>query len=79
MNKEAALKKGYFTFYDSVNNETLALTLVKIHKDKLATVGDGVHFFCVDFKATDGKVYDLDFFMKGPDKDHLKFTEIAVH
>ncbi len=76
---ETALRGGYFTFYDKVTEEPLALTLVKIHKDRLSTVGKNTHFFCVDLKATNGNVYDLDFFMKGTDKDHLTATEVTLH
>jgi hypothetical protein len=43
------------------------------------TIGDGVYFFCVDMKATNGRVYDIDFFMKGPDRDQLEPTEIIIH
>jgi hypothetical protein len=41
-------------------------------------VGEGLYFACSDFKATDGKTYDLDFFMKDSDAG-LAVTEIMIH
>ena len=46
--------------------------------DKLAKVGEGVYFACCDFTASDGKTYDLDFFMS-EDPHGLAVSEIAVH
>lgn len=76
---DAKLKGGYFLVYDAKGRVALQLTLEKVHRERLSQIGDGVVFVCADFKGADGKVYDLDFFMKGPDKDHLSVTEITVH
>jgi len=57
----------------------LELELIKIHKDKLAGLGDDTYFVCADFKATDGNTYDIDIFMQGKSKDDLKPTEKIVH
>ncbi len=76
--KDAALKGGYFTVYDAQAKAPLALTLDKVHQDKLAQVSDGLYFACSDFKATDGKMYDLDFFMKGTDSG-LEVSEVMIH
>ncbi len=78
INKDTALKGGYFCCYDTKANAPLALKLDKVHQDKLATVSDGLYFACSDFKATDGKMYDLDFFMKSTDHG-LEVSEVAVH
>lgn len=77
--RDSALKGGYFLVYDKETGQSLELSLVKVHKDRLSTIGHGVYFVCADFKTPEGKVYDLDIFMKGPDKDHLAVTEISVH
>lgn len=77
--KDAALKGGYFLVYDGKAKKALVLTLVKVHKDRLSKVGDDVYFACADFKTPGGKVYDLDIFMKGHDKNHLVVTEVTVH
>jgi len=76
--KDAKLKGGYFLVYDPVSKKTLEMTLDKVHEDRLSKVADGVYFACVDCKATDGKVYDVDIFMKG-DKSKLEVNEVSVH
>jgi len=77
--KDAALKGGYFVVYDPVAKQPLALTLVKVHKDRLSKMGDDTYFACADFTTPDGKVYDLDVFMQGADAGSLKATEVSVH
>jgi len=77
--KDSKLKGGYFVVYDKKAQMPLALTLKKVHKDRLSTIGEGVYFVCADFETPAGKVYDLDIFMKGPDKDHLAVTKVLVH
>ena len=58
--------------------QDLALDLVRVHDDRLSDLGDGKYFACVDMKAADGKIYDIDFFLTGqPGK--MKVTETAVH
>jgi hypothetical protein len=76
--KDAALKGGYFCIYDAKANAPLALTLDKVHQDKLAKVSEGLFFACCDFKATNGTMYDLDFFMKAAPTG-LVVSEVAVH
>jgi len=75
--KDAQLKGGYFLIYDPVNKKTLELTLDKVHEERLSKVSDGLYFACSDFKGTDGKTYDLDFFMKGEKK--LEVSEVSIH
>jgi len=75
---DSKLKGGYFLVYDGVDKKPLQLKLVKVHKDKLASLGDGVYFACTDMKASDGTLYDLDFFMKQTEHG-MKTTEVAVH
>ncbi len=78
VNKESELKGGFFVVYDDVAKEPLALTLDKVHKERLATLGKGVYFACADFAATNGKMYDLDIFMED-DHGEMEVTEINVH
>ena len=77
--KDSALKGGYFMVYDSKAGESLTLSLLKVHENRLSSIGNDVYFVCADFKTPEGKVYDLDIFMKGHDKDHLAVTEVSVH
>ena len=77
--QDAALKGGYFLVYDKEQKNSLILELEKVHKERLSKIGEDVYFACADFKTPQGKIYDLDIFMQGPDKEHLKVTEVAVH
>ena len=76
---DAKLKGGYFMFYDKKDNKPLLLTLDKVHKDRLAQVGDNLFFACTDFKEKSGKMYDLDFFMKADQMGKLKVSEVMIH
>jgi len=65
-------------FHVKYEGQDLALDLVKVHDDRLSDLGSGKYFACVDMKATDGKTYDIDFFLTGqPGK--MKVTETWVH
>jgi hypothetical protein len=75
---DSKLKGGYFLVFDGVDKKALQLKLVKVHQDKLASLGDSVYFACTDMKASDGTVYDVDFFMK--DSGHgIMTTEVSIH
>lgn len=76
--KDAKLKGGYFLVYDAKAQKPLVLTLEKVHQDKLSKLGNNSYFACSDFKAADGKTYDLDFFMKGTDSS-LSISEVIIH
>ena len=65
-------------FHVNHEGKDLALDLVKVHDDRLSSLGEGKYFACVDMKATDGTVYDIDFFMTGAPGD-MKVTETSVH
>lgn len=78
INKDTDLKGGYFLVYDSQAQKPLALTLEKVHKDKLAKVGENLYFACTDLKEKGGSTYDLDFFMKGSNSG-LTVTEVTIH
>ena len=79
VDKESALKGGYFLVYDKIAEKALVLSLLKVHKERLSKVGKETYFACADFETPEGKVYDLDIFMKGPNKDELVVTQITVH
>jgi transglutaminase-like putative cysteine protease len=67
---------GYFKLEH--NRKELSLQLVRVHLEYLADLGGGVSFACVDLVGTDGPVYDVDFFMKGP-PGAMTVTETSVH
>jgi hypothetical protein len=65
-------------FHVNYEGKDLALDLVKVHDDRLSSLGEGKYFACVDMKATDGTTYDIDFFMAGK-PGNMKVTETSVH
>ena len=76
---KAAETEGVFVVVDPKTGETLELVLDKVHRARLSKVAEDKYFACADFTTKDGKVYDLDVFMEGPDKDSLEFSEFSVH
>ena len=65
-------------FHTKYQGKDLALDLVKLHDDRFSSLGADKYFACVDMKGTDGKIYDIDFFMVvQPGK--LTVTETSVH
>jgi hypothetical protein len=65
-------------FHLKYEGQDLALELIKVHDDRLQDLGDGKYFACVDMKGTDGKTYDIDFFLTGP-PGKMKVTDASVH
>jgi hypothetical protein len=65
-------------FHMPYQRKDLALDLVKLHDDRFSSLGGDKYFACVDMKGTDGKIYDIDFFIVvKPGK--LTVTETSVH
>jgi len=65
-------------FHVNYRGKNLALDLVKVHDDRLSNLGGGKYFACVDMKATDDTIYDIDFFMAGQ-PGSMQVTETSVH
>jgi hypothetical protein len=65
-------------FHMPYNRKDLALDLVKVHDNRFSSLGGNKYFACVDMKATDGKMYDIDFFM-AVQGSKLNITETSVH
>ena len=77
-NITAETNKNDGKFHVKHEGQDLALNLIKVHDDRLQDLGDGKYFACVDMKGTDGKTYDIDFFLTGqPGK--MNVTDTAVH
>ena len=72
--KSSADRKFHVTY----RGKNLALDLVKVHDDRLSNLGGGKYFACVDMKAADGTIYDIDFFMAGQ-PGSMAVTETSVH
>ena len=65
-------------FHVKYQNKDLALDLIKVHDDRLSSLGGGKYFACVDMKAANGTIYDIDFFMAGQ-PGSTRVTETSVH
>jgi transglutaminase-like putative cysteine protease len=74
--EQSKTEGGYFKV--PFRQKELRLELVRVHLEYLSDLGAGVHFACVDLVGTDGPVYDVDFFMKGP-AGAMTVTETSVH
>jgi hypothetical protein len=73
-----AAKSADKKFHMPYQRKDLALDLVKVHDDRFSSLGGGKYFACVDMKGTDGRIYDIDFFMAvQPGK--LTVTQTSVH
>jgi hypothetical protein len=73
-----ASKSADKKFHVPYQRKNLALDLVKVHDDRFSSLGDDKYFACVDMRGTDGKIYDIDFFMVvRPGK--LTVTQTSVH
>ncbi len=67
---------GIFPLVD--HDEELALKLVKVHTEYLATLGPHEHFACVDLVDANGDVHDVDFFIHG-DPGSMAVTRTLPH
>ena len=76
--EKAKANDGKFSVKDGVLNKTWLLELVRVHTDKLTQLDDKTYFACVDFKADDGTVVDVDFYMKN-DAGKLTLSDTTVH
>ncbi|PYL20876.1 MAG: hypothetical protein DMF44_14100 [Verrucomicrobia bacterium] len=65
-------------FHIPFQRKDLALDLVKVHDDRLSSLGGNKYFACVDMKGTDGRLYDIDFLMVVKPAQ-LTVTETSVH
>ena len=78
IDEAAKANNGRFPAKDDVLNKTWQLTLVRVHTDKLTQLDASTYFACVDFKADDGTLVDVDFYFKD-EGGTLKRTDTTVH
>ena len=78
IDEAAKANNGKFPAKDDVLNKTWQLTLVRVHTDKLTQLDASTYFACVDFKADDGTLVDVDFYFKD-EGGALKRTDTTVH
>ncbi len=72
--RKSQANEGYFPVKDKMQGKTLKLKLQKIHRKRLAHLGNDEYFVCANFEGQDGKTYDIDIFMKGTNKNNLEAT-----
>lgn len=77
--KEKAKEQGgWMIVPDTKTNEDVKLRLHRIHRERLSKTADKTYFVCADFESSEGKRYDLDFWVKG-DGDHLAVSDVTIH
>jgi hypothetical protein len=65
-------------FHVRYRGKDLPMDLIKVHNDRFSSLGGDRYFACVDMKAIDGTMYDIDFFMAGQ-PGSIRITETSVH
>jgi hypothetical protein len=73
-----AQKSADKKFHVQSGGKDVALDLITIHDDRLSDLGGNKHFICVDMKAANGAIYDIDFFTTVR-SGTLSVTEASVH
>jgi len=73
-----SMKSADKKFHMPYQRKDLALDLIKVHDDRFSSLGGDKYFACVDMRGTDGKIYDIDFFMV-VQTGKLTVTETSVH
>jgi hypothetical protein len=73
-----AQKSADKKFHVQSGGKDVALDLITIHNDRLSDLGGNKHFVCVDMKAANGAIYDIDFFISLR-SGTLSVTEASVH
>jgi hypothetical protein len=73
-----AQKSADKKFHVQSGGKDVALDLITIHDDRVSDLGGNKHFVCVDMKAANGAIYDIDFFITVR-SGTLSVTETSVH
>ena len=73
-----AAKSADKKFHMPYQRKDLALDLIKVHDDRFSSLGGDKYFACVDMRSSDGKMYDIDFFMV-VQTGKLSVTQTSVH
>jgi hypothetical protein len=71
-------KDGVFKVEDPELHKTWDLKLDHVHTERLSKLNADTYFACVDMKDPDGKVIDVDFFLKSKG-DKLEMTDTTIH
>ena len=71
-------KDGVFQVEDPELHKTWDLKLDHVHTERLSKLKADTYFACVDMKDPNGKVIDVDFFLKSKG-DKLEMTDTTIH
>ncbi len=78
--KDRALKGGYFLLWDDKEGRTLRLKFSKFHKKVRYIKDEGAYFMCTDFISVDDRrLIDVDFWLKPAEDGTLRVTAIKIH
>ena len=70
--EQIRLGEGHFRL--PFGDRELRLNLVRVHTEYLSNLGSHRYFACVDFKADDGTMVDVDFYFKDDDGAWAEIT-----
>ena len=73
-----AQKSADKKFHVQFGVKDVALDLITIHGERLSDLGENKHVVCVDMKAANGVIYDVDFLITVR-SGTLSVTEASVH
>jgi hypothetical protein len=73
-----AQKSADKKFHIQSGGKDVALDLIAVHDDRLSDLGGNKHSLCVDMKAANGAIYDIDFFIIVR-SGTLSVTDASVH
>ncbi len=79
VNAEKKENKGIFVVKDQETGKNIEMNLMKVHNKDLSYLGNDTYFICSDFRGNDGKIYDVDIFMKGTNAKDLTMEKINIH
>jgi hypothetical protein len=71
-------KDGVFKVEDPELHKTWDLKLDHVHTERLSKLNADTYFACVDMKDPNGKLIDVDFFLKS-NGDKLEMTDTTIH
>jgi hypothetical protein len=70
---------GQFMLYDNLEQTPIVLfPQYDIEDNSLHTTGPGRYALAVDMNSSDGKDYNLDFFLEGPETGNAKVQEVLI-
>jgi hypothetical protein len=79
INEQSEKTDGWIQINDPVDNTALELKLQDVYKDALLQSQPNVYVACANFVTRNGEKYDVDFFLKGTNRNNLKVIDAAIH